>query len=104
MAGESTLKVMTVVPILLGAMCLTIALMLLAIGLRRPYSRTHLAFSISAIGVAGATLLQPWVYRASTLEEFRLVFKWMIGFEAVFWLAAIWFVVFYTGLSSRWLP
>jgi PAS domain S-box-containing protein len=28
----------------------------------------------------------------------------MIGYEALFWLAAVWFIVLYTGLSNRWLP
>jgi PAS domain S-box-containing protein len=101
---DTTAAVMTYLPVALGFMCLTIALLHLVMGLQRPYSGIHLTFSLSAGGVAAATVLQAWVYRASTLEEFRLSFKWMIGCEAIFWLGAVWFIVFYTGLKNRWLP
>jgi PAS domain S-box-containing protein len=30
--------------------------------------------------------------------------KWMISCEALFWLAVIWYVVSFSGLSVRWLP
>lgn len=104
MQGDSPLTLILVMPLVLGAMCLTIALLLLVIGLRRPYSRVHLTFALSAGAVAGATMLQAWVYQSGSLEEFRLAFKWMIGCEAIFWLAAIWFVVFFTGIRNRWFP
>jgi PAS domain S-box-containing protein len=104
MSQQNPLTFITVAPILLGAMCLTISLLLLVIGLRRPYSRTHLTFALSAGAVAAATMLQSWVYTADSLEGFRLAFKWMIGFEAIFWLAAVWFIAFFTGIRNRWLP
>jgi len=54
--------------------------------------------------ISAATLLQPWVHNASVVEELRVSFRWMIGYEALFWMAAVWFIVLFTGFGQRWLP
>ncbi|HUV13688.1 MAG TPA: sigma 54-interacting transcriptional regulator, partial [Acidobacteriota bacterium] len=104
MGGVSALTLLTIVPLVAGGMCLTIGLIHLGLGLSHPRSQIHLAFSLTALMISAATLLQPWVHKASTVEELRVSFRWMIGYEALFWLAAVWFIVLYTGLSNRWLP
>ncbi len=104
MGGVSALTLMTVVPLVAGAMCLTIGLIHLGLGLSQPRSHTHLAFSLTALMISAATMLQPWVHKADTFEDFRLALRWMLGYEALFWLGAVWFILFFADLSNRWLP
>ena len=97
-------------PIVIGGFCLAVGALHIAVGLydrsgsiTRRRNRTYLLFGLSACFIAGSAFLEPLVYYAQTLSEMVVAFKWMIGFQVAFWLAALWFIVFLTDPPFRWL-
>jgi len=81
---------------LMGGFCLAFGLVHLLIGAGPSRSNTHLLFALASLGVTGSIFFQPIVYHAETTEALRIAMKWMIGFEFLFWLAAVWFIYFLT--------
>jgi len=87
--------------IFMGGFCLAFGLVHLLIGARLTRFSPHLLFALASAGVAGSIFWQPRVYHAENLQALRASMKWMIGFEFLFWFAAVWFVYFLTKSIRR---
>jgi PAS domain S-box-containing protein len=85
----------------MGGICVAFGLIHLLIGLRFRQPSAELFFALASAGVAGSIFWQPSVYHATTVETIRVAMKWMIGFEFLFWFAAVWFIYLLTGSRLR---
>ncbi len=88
--------------IFVGSICLAVSLLHLVIFLRRPEFKVHLIFSIMALCCAVATLLDIGMHKATEVANFALFLKSTNTFQALLWIAFMWFILFYTGNNRRW--
>ena len=89
--------------IIIGSVCLTVALLHLVVFLRRQDLKANLFFAIMSMGAAGSALSEAWVYRATTVEAFNTAFKVQLTFQGLMWVSLIWFIMVYTGMARRLL-
>ena len=87
--------------IVVGSVCVTMAVVHLVIYFRRPSLKAYLFFALMALCVAANALSEIGVYRAFTIDAFTAAFKVTITIQAVVWISLIWFIVHYTGTSRR---
>jgi PAS domain-containing protein len=88
--------------IFVGSICLAISLLHLAIFVRRTELKVHLIFSIMALCCAIATGLDIGMHQARDVTDFALFMKSSNTFQALLWIAFMWFIRFYTGNDRRW--
>ena len=62
--------------IVIGSICLTLALLYLVEASRRPQDGTrHLLFGLVALAAAANAFIEPWAYRSATVEQYRIALK-----------------------------
>ena len=75
----------------------------MAVFLRRRDLKAHLFFTLMAIGAGVSVLTDPWMITAQTVPSFVFALKFRITFEAILWIALIWFIDAYTERpGGRW--
>jgi PAS domain S-box-containing protein len=89
---------------LAAGICLTLGIVQLLIGLRRRPRREHFVFAAMALFAAGAIMAEIATYHATSVEEYRVGLKSEVGLQILWWVALVWFVVYYTELRNRWAP
>ena len=89
---------------LAAGICLSLGVVQLLIGLRRRPRWEHLVFAVMALVAAGAIMAEIATYHATSVEEYRLGLKSTVGLQIVWWVALVWFVVYYTDMRNRWAP
>ena len=96
----------TVGPFIIGSyivsgICLSFALLHLAVFFRRTERTVDLFFAIVALSIAVSTFYQTVMLRAVTVSAFATAFKSAIFFQGVMWATFAWFVAAYTGVARR---
>jgi PAS domain S-box-containing protein len=57
-----------------------------------------------ALVAAAAIMTEAGTYQAATVEQYRASLKVTVGLQILWWLALVWFVVYYTDIRNRWVP
>jgi PAS domain S-box-containing protein len=89
---------------LAAGVCLSLGAVQLLVGLRRRPRREYLVFAAMAFVAAAAIMTEVASYYASSVEEYRATLKSTVALQIFWWLALVWFVVYYTELRNRWAP
>ncbi len=85
----------------MSGICLSLALLHLAVFFRRTERKVDLFFAIVALSIAVSTFYQTLMLRAVTVSAFATAFKSAIFFQGVMWATFAWFVAAYTGVTRR---
>ncbi len=64
---------------------------------RQPGPKVHLLFTFTAFGAAANAVAEAFFYQATTVETFNAAFRWSNGFNTIWLMALIGFIVVYTG-------
>lgn len=92
-----------VTQVFIGAACLAIGTLHLAVARRRSKPGVHVWFALAAIFAAGNALAEAAAYQSVTVAGYNRAFKVEILFQGLSWIALVWYVSHYAGTSRRWL-
>ncbi len=98
---KASMTPLLIADIAVGSICVAVGFLHLAVFLRRRDLKVHLFFTLMAIGAGVSVLTDPWMITAQTVPSFVSALKFRITFEAILWIALIWFIDAYTRTARR---
>ena len=84
-----------------GSICLTLGILYLAVARPLADRAAYLWFGLVALAAAANAYLEPWAYRATTVEQYSWAFKIQITVQILWWIFLTVFLLTYTRLVRR---
>ena len=102
MWGAEPAAFLTIAKFMAAAACATLALGHLFVWVQRAEKTAHLWFAISAMAAGANPVAEAFLYRAPTVADYNVGFKWANSLSALAFVSLLWFFTSYAETGGRW--